>query len=141
MALYRAHYLIEGQTLVANPCYIDSIEEEEVMMGLTRSWRTRTPVSNGTEAGCAFSEGMIAFQFACIGRNIVDNPMVEATGYWGIIVRHEQHEALRPCWHICPVQLRGGIGASTAKLIQFAFSRERSPVVEVGAGDGTGMQC
>jgi hypothetical protein len=82
MALYRAHYLIEGETLLANPCYIDSIEEEEVVVSLTRSWRTRTPVSSGTEAGCALSEGMIAFQLACIGRNIVDNPMLNYRTIW-----------------------------------------------------------
>src|SRR5437763_973569 len=86
MALYRAHYLIEGQTLVTNMCYIDGIEEEEVMMRFTCRRRTRSSVSSSAEAGCPLGEGLIAFQFSHSSRNIVDNPMVESARYRGIIV-------------------------------------------------------
>ena len=86
MALDRAHHCIEGQTLVTHTRYIDGIEQEEVVMGFTCSRRTGSPVCSEAKAVCSFGEGMISFQFACISRNIVDNPMVESTRYRGIIV-------------------------------------------------------
>src|SRR3989442_970282 len=86
MALYRAHHRIEGQTLVPDLRSIDGIEQEEVVMGLPCSRRTRSPVASRAETGCSFGEGIIPFQFAYTSRNIVNNPMVESTRYWGIIV-------------------------------------------------------
>ncbi len=82
-------------------------------MGLPCGRRTWSTVSNEAIAVGALGEGVIALQFARTGRDIVDNPMVEAPGNRCIIVGHEQDEALRPCRHIHPVQLRGDIGAGT----------------------------
>ena len=90
-------------------------------MNLARSRRTRPTVSSGAEAGCSFREGVITLQLAHTSRNIVDDPMVEASRKWGVIVRHEHHKALRPCRHILPVKLGSNIGARTAELIQLMF--------------------
>src|SRR6266702_3064585 len=86
-------------------------------MSLPCGWRTRTTVSNEAEAGCSLREGVIPFQFTRTGRNVVDNPVVEAPGNRGIIVRHQHYKALCPRRHILPVKLRGEIGASTAESI------------------------
>lgn len=139
MTVYCMNNITECETWPSNLRYIRGIEQKEVVMGLSRRRRTRPTISNEAIAVGSFGKGVIAFQLARAAWDIIDNPVVETTVNRSVIVRHKQRKALRACWHIRPVQLRRDIGAGTAELIDLLLCRERSPVVEVGTGDGKGV--
>lgn len=121
MAAYRLHNITEFQTRTPNIRYVRGIEQKEIVMGLTCRWRAWATISHKAVAVCSLSESVIAFQLTRTAGNIVDNPVVKATGNRSIVVRQEQCETLCSRWHVCPVKLRGNIGAGTAKAIDFLF--------------------
>src|SRR5437016_3584711 len=74
MTLYRVYDLGESKSTSSNMHDIDGIEQEEVVMSLTRRGWTWPTVSSKAIAVCSLGKGLIPFQFARTGRDIVDNP-------------------------------------------------------------------
>src|SRR5579864_233926 len=68
---------------------IEGVQQKEIVMGLARRRRTRATVAGEAEAVGSLGEGVIAFEFARAGRDIVDDPVVEATVNGGIVIGHE----------------------------------------------------
>lgn len=136
----RLNHFAKCKTWPADVRGIGGVEQKEVVMGLPGRRRTGSAVSDEAIAVGSFGEGVIAFQFARIPRDVIDDPVMETAVYRGIIVRQKQREALRSARHVRPVQFGGDIGAGTAELIDLLFCRKQPSVVKVGAGDGKGMQ-
>src|SRR5579863_2791311 len=88
----RHNYIAKFEARASDVCYIDGIEQEEVVMGFAGWRRTWPTIADEAIAVHALGEGMIAFQFAHIARDVIDDPVMETAVYGCIIVRNEQHE-------------------------------------------------
>src|SRR5690242_15535173 len=103
VVIKRLDYLVKREARSADVGGIGGVEQKEIVMSLTRWRRTWPAISLEAEVVGSFGEGMIAFQFAHIPRDVIDDPVVETAINGGVIVRHEQGEAFCTGRHIHPV--------------------------------------